>query len=383
MNISAIIAAAGSGSRLGREKNKILLNFRGKPMLGYSLELFSSINDIKQIIIVAAPGEEEKCSGIAASYCGNTPYTVVKGGKERMNSVFNGLKSVNKNCDHVMIHDGARPCLDRKTLMDLLNENFEHGAILAMPAKETIKLVHGATVAETIPRDKVFFAQTPQIFKKEVLVQGYKKAIKENFFATDDASVAEYGGAKINVVLGNENNIKITTPKDWEIAEKREDTASMRMGMGYDVHCFAENRDLILCGEKIDHDKGLLGHSDADVSTHALMDAILGAMAKGDIGTHFPPTDMEYKNANSLELLKKVCLIMGENNYELINADITIIAEKPKMAPHIMAMRENISKAMNVALDQISIKATTTEKLGFVGREQGIAAQATALIKSK
>lgn len=381
MKISVIIAAAGSGSRLGKEKNKVLLDLEGKPVLGYSLCLFDSVPEISEMIIVAALGEESLCAEIAAVYCEKTPCKVVVGGKERMDSVYRGLCEVSEDCDTVMIHDGARPFLSDVVLGDLLTADFTDGAILALPVKETVKIVDGDKVSSTPQRAKLYAAQTPQIFPKKTLMRCYETALKSDFSATDDASVVEFCGGEIKIVPGDEENIKITTPKDWRTATSQRYIPMMRVGSGFDVHRLTEERALILCGVQIPHEKGLLGHSDADVAVHALMDAILGAVAMGDIGQHFPPSSSKYKDADSLVLLEQVKLIMEKKNYKIVNADITIMAERPKMAPHIKAMRENIAIALGVDIAAIGIKATTTEQLGFVGREEGIAASATVLVQ--
>lgn len=385
MKISAIIPAAGSGRRLGKKKNKILLDFLGKPVLGYSLSLFSQEPQIKEIIIAAAAGEESLCAEIAAEFCGETPYHIVTGGKERMNSVWRCLCRVAPENDYVMIHDGARPFLDKVSLARLLAADFIDGAILALPVKETVKTVkkgaQGQEIESTVPRQNLYYAQTPQIFAKDILTAAYQKGMTEGFFATDDASLVEFYGGKVQIIPGSEDNVKITTPRDWEIALLKEEKSMIRIGSGFDVHVLAPGRPLILGGVTIPFDRGLEGHSDADVAVHALMDAILGAMAMGDIGQHFPPSDESYRNADSMELLRRVVAMMKKRHFHLVNADMTIMAERPKMAPHIEKMRTNIAAVLQADTEQISVKATTTERLGFVGREEGIAASAVVLLK--
>lgn len=383
MKISAIIAAAGSGRRLGKEKNKILLNLGGRPVLSYSLDLLDLAPEIEEIIIVAAQGEEAVCGEIAAAYCRQTPYQVVSGGAERMYSVYNGLRSTDPQCSHVLIHDGARPFLSREILTRLLTCQFTDGAILALPLKETVKKVEGSLITETIPREQLYTAQTPQIFRRAALFSAYEQGLAQGFKATDDASLVERWGGAIEVVRGSEENIKITTPYDWQRVEEGMNRRMTRVGSGFDVHSFTPGRPLILGGVQIPYQLGLAGHSDADVATHALMDAILGALAQGDIGRHFPPSDPQYKDADSLELLRYIFRLMREANYQLVNADITIIAERPKMAPHIKSMGDNYARILAVDPACINVKATTTEKLGFVGREEGIAAQATVLLQHK
>ncbi|MEE0776060.1 MAG: 2-C-methyl-D-erythritol 2,4-cyclodiphosphate synthase, partial [Bacillota bacterium] len=383
--ISVIIPAAGSGRRLGKDKNKILLDFLGKPVLGYSLDLFSRESQVAEIIIAAAQGEEVLCDAIAQKYCGETPFKVVTGGAERMDSVWHALERVSPAADYVMVHDGARPFLDKATLRRLLTAEFTDGAILALPVKETVKAVSAAgdskMIISTVPRQNLYHAQTPQLFRKEALMDAYKKGIAESFTATDDASLAENLGYHIRIVEGCEDNVKITTPHDWETSLLKESRKMIRIGSGYDVHILGPDRPLILGGVAIPFERGLVGHSDADVAVHALMDALLGAMAMGDIGQHFPPSDDAYLNADSIELLKHVFEMMEREHFHLVNADLTIMAERPKMAPHIKEMRENIAAALQADISQISVKATTTEKLGFVGREEGIAASAVVLLE--
>lgn len=383
MKITAIVAAAGSGSRLGREKNKVLLNLGNKPVLGYSLEVLSAVPQVEEVIIAAAQGEEGECEAIANLYCKEKAFKVVTGGTQRMDSVYSSLMASDTKTSHVLIHDGARPFIDSAILKRIIGADFQDGAIPALPLKETVKSAEGDRIKKTIPRAGLYAAQTPQMFSKQVLVAAYDKGFAEGFMATDDASLVERYGGEVKLIPGSEENIKITTPYDWEKATERINRTMVRIGSGFDVHGFAPDIPLVLAGEKIPYHKGLLGHSDADVVTHALMDAILGAMAAGDIGGYFPPNDPQYKDADSIKLLLYICRLMAEKNYQIINVDITIMAEKPKMAPHIQAMRNNLAQALGVAVDAVSVKATTTEKLGFVGREEGIAAQATVLLQHK
>ncbi len=383
MRISVIIPAAGSGRRLGKEKNKILLELGSKPVLSYSLEFFDTISQVAEIIIVAAGGEEEECRSIAKDSCRRKEWQVVTGGEERRDSVYRGLKAASPDCDYILIHDGARPFITHKLMDNLLTADFQDGAILALPLKDTVKRVEAGCIKKTIARAGLYGAQTPQIFHRDILLKAYEYALDAGFEATDDASMVELYGGEVIIVPGSEDNFKITTPYDWQKAREKVMTMGLRIGSGFDVHGFIAGRPLILGGEEIRHDFGLEGHSDADVVTHALMDAVLGALCAGDIGGHFPPGDPVYKGADSIVLLKRVAAIMGEKNYELINGDITVIAQKPKLAPYIEKIRSNLAEALETLPENISVKATTTEKLGFVGREEGIAAQATVLLRHK
>ena len=250
-------------------------------------------------------------------------------------------------------------------------------AAVGVKCKDTLKSADSdGFIAGTVDREKTFMIQTPQVFYLDKILDMHQKALDENFVATDDCMIAEHYGVKIKISDGSYDNIKLTTPEDMIIGER-----ILRIGQGYDVHKLVEGRDCIICGVKIPYEKGLLGHSDADVALHALADAILGAAALGDIGKHFPDTDEKYKGADSRMLLREVVKKVAEKGYSVGNADVTIVAQRPKMLPYIEQMRKNVADDLNVGIDDVNIKATTTEKLGFEGRGEGISATAVVLLK--
>ncbi len=301
--------------------------------------------------------------------------TVVAGGKERQDSVSRGLSALmadHPETDYLLIHDGARPYVTAKVIQHTLDQTIQTGAaVAAVPVKDTIKLL-GKEGISTPDRNLMFAAQTPQGFEAKLILQAYELAERQGFLGTDDAQLVERLGHKVSLAEGSYANIKITTPEDLP--------RQSRVGTGFDVHALVEGRPLVLGGITIPHEKGLLGHSDADVLTHAIMDALLGAAGLGDIGQHFPDTEVAYKGISSMVLLKKVVALLEEKGLQLANIDATIIAERPKMAPFHDAMIQSLANALGCDTGQINIKATTTEKLGIPGREEGIAAEAVCIL---
>lgn len=300
----------------------------------------------------------------------------------------------------MLVHDGARPLVPRTVIDAVIDGCAARGAAIpAVSVKDTIKQIHlsdnGAVVSFTPERSLLRAVQTPQGFDAALLMRAYD-ACAPDTAVTDDASLVEALGAPVYIVDGDEMNIKITTPSDLGRAEQLLNRSSAddpgindpvaaaarvpRTGMGYDVHAFAENRKLILGGVNIPHDRGLLGHSDADVLIHAVMDALLGAAALGDIGKHFPDTDLRYKGISSLLLLGHVSELLSSHGWTIVNIDVTVIAQRPKIAPHIPQMKKIMAEVLKISESQINIKGTTTERLGFTGREEGIASQAVASI---
>lgn len=368
--VYAIIGAAGSGKRMAAPLPKQFIKLSGgKTILETTVEQFEKVLQIDKIIIVTA---EEYVNLCCQFFLGKEKIRVVIGGRERQDSIWNGLKSIGSDEKNsvILIHDGARPYVTTRIIEDVIEAASHDGAaIAAVPTKDTIRHKEEGT----LNRKMLFNVQTPQGFNSEILFRAFQKAFKDGFYGTDDASLVERLGENVTIVRGEESNIKITTREDLK--------EEMRIGSGYDVHRLVEERELILGGVKIPFEKGLLGHSDADVLIHALMDAILGAAALGDIGKHFPDTDEKYMGISSIELLKNVDLLIKTMGYSLGNADITVICQRPKLAEYIPIMRKNISEALGVSEDIISIKATTTEKLGFTGRCEGIAAEAVCLLK--
>ena len=304
---------------------------------------------------------------------------IVHGGDTRQQSVYNALESLQSiNPDRVYIHDGARPFVSQQVIDNVIQglNSGQTGVIPAIPVTDTLKTTQNAVITETLDRNTIVHAQTPQGFAYAPIWQAHQSSRGQNH--TDDASVLASTGHTVHWVQGCPDNIKITTPNDMQKDNSMQKTP--RIGNGYDVHRFTDGDHIILCGVKIPHNKAFLAHSDGDVAMHALTDAIYGALGDGDIGQHFPPTDNKWKNADSSIFLKHAVALVRDRGGEMGNIDITIICEKPKIAPHTQAMRDRLADIMNMDRAQISVKATTSEQLGFTGRGEGIAATATALI---
>jgi 2-C-methyl-D-erythritol 4-phosphate cytidylyltransferase / 2-C-methyl-D-erythritol 2,4-cyclodiphosphate synthase len=374
MRIAAILVAAGSGSRFGAEMPKQYLSLAGKPVIRHAAKALAEYVDILQPV-----GDSDSIEA-ALEHLQHLPS--VPGGTTRQESVLAGLEALAPQApDVVLVHDAARPLIPPGTIPALLAAlERAPGAIPAIPVADTLKQVVGGRIAATAPRDGLFRAQTPQAFHFPVLLAAHRDGA-ESSAATDDASLLEAAGLAVAIVPGSEDNIKLTYPEDLRRLE-RAMTANLipRVGTGFDVHVLEAGRRLMLCGVPIEHDKGLAGHSDADVGIHALCDAIYGALAEGDIGRHFPPSEVEWKNADSTRFLAHAAGRISARHGVLANADVTLICERPKIAPHAAAMSERLAGILGVKQSRISVKATTTEKLGFTGRGEGIAAQAVATI---
>ena len=401
---SAIVVAAGRGSRMGTDEPKQYLTLAGKPIILYALELFEAMPEIAEVVLVAGADEIGRCEALCAERGLRKVRRIVAGGAERQQSVRRGLEAASG--EWVLVHDAVRPLVTAEAVRRCMAEAVRTGAaVLAVPVKDTIKAVDEAgRIAATPDRRTLRAAQTPQAFRRELLLACHERAEREGLAATDDAGVVERYGHPVATAEGEHSNIKITTPEDLVAAERllgigRPEAAAragahvpagggsegagnmIRIGQGFDVHAFAEGRPLIVGGVTIPHDRGLLGHSDADVLLHAIADAVLGALGLGDIGKHFPDTDPAYKDADSAKLLEHVWSLAKERGYRLGNVDATIIAQRPKMAPHIPRMVETIARVLEAdELSQVNVKATTTERLGFTGREEGIAAQAVVCL---
>lgn len=369
--ISAIIVAAGSGTRMGLNKNKIFIKLENMSL--YIKSILALQPSDETILVIR---EEDRADIIYELKKHNLEFVkLVAGGASRQESVYNGIKA--SSGDIVLIHDAARPYVNKDDIKSLVNTlNDCDAAILGAKAVDTLKLVDSdLNIIDTPDRSRIYHAQTPQAFKRDLILKAHNWANEQGYSFTDDAALIEAMGNNVKIVESTGKNIKITKPEDISMS-------SFRIGHGFDVHKLVEDRELIICGEHIPYDKGLLGHSDSDVATHALMDAMLGAAAMGDIGRHFPDNDPNLKNADSIELLKHVDKIIRDKGYYLYQADITIIAQAPKLAPYINTMRQNIAAALNMDIDNINVKASTTEKLGFCGRGEGMACEAVALIKT-
>lgn len=368
--VIAIIVAAGRGKRLGSSLPKQFLKVRGRTILEMSVEAFEQNKYVDEIFVAANADycelTEKLCRGFSKLK------KIVAGGAERQDSVRAALDCLRGENGIVLVHDAARPFVSEAVINAVIEGTADFGAAIpTVPAKDTIRQVDG-TGSRTLQRETLARVQTPQGFRISLLKHAFEKAQAEGFLGTDDASLVERMGINISMVQGEDANRKITTREDLE--------TEMRIGTGYDVHRLVEGRPLVLCGEQIPYEKGLLGHSDADVALHALMDAMLGAAGLGDIGKHFPDTDERYRGISSMKLLQKTAELLREAGYFLGNADITIIAQRPKIAGYIPKMRANIAEIMNCDENKINIKGTTTEKLGFVGREEGIASEVVCIL---
>ena len=371
-SVTAIIVAAGASRRMGFDK----LSYRlpdGRTVLETSCALFAAHPAVDELVLVAG-GNRPQCEAIAAA-CPK-PCTVVQGGATRADSVRSGLAAAKGQL--VAIHDAARPFASAEIITAALQAAAESGAAApAVPVKDTIKVADkDGKVVATPDRATLYAVQTPQCFDRALYLRALEAVSGEKAsLVTDDCSLFELAGLPVTLTAGDYANLKITTKEDLQ-KEK-----TMRIGHGYDVHRLVEDRKLILGGVEVPYEKGLLGHSDADVLLHAVMDAVLGAAALGDIGQHFPDTDPAYKGADSLALTREVAKIIAAHGYKVGNIDATILCQRPKLAPHIPAMRQNIADAFGLPLDAVSVKATTEEHLGFTGEGLGIAAHAVALIE--
>ena len=377
----AIILAGGSGSRMGADRNKVLLQLRGEPVITRSVRAFEGL--VESAVVVARQ-EDIPAITEAVEAC-QLPVKIVSGGDTRQASVWNGLCALPEECTRVLIHDGARCLVDEGTIRRCMTSVDACGTgVAAIPAIDTIKQVDANNIVVATPdRSALQAVQTPQGFCVDLIRRAHLFAQQENFLGTDDASLVEHLGKPVALTLGDRKNIKLTTPEDMLMAEAflPNDFPALRIGQGYDVHRLVEGRDLILCGVNVPHTLGLLGHSDADVALHALMDAMLGAMALGDIGKHFPDTDERYRGISSMKLLAHVVELLHQHHARISNCDVTIVAQKPKLLPYIPQMRENVAAMLQLPMDRVNVKATTTERLSFEGNEEGISAQAVCMVQ--
>ncbi len=373
MRIAGLLVAAGTGTRFGSATPKQYASLLGRPVIRHAAEALLAGCDLLQP--VGDPATVE------AALAGLDHLPCVPGGAERQDSVRAGLEALAQHRpDVVLVHDAARPHIPAGTVPALLAALGGHrGAIPAVPVGDTLKRVEAGRIVATVPRDGLMRAQTPQAFDFATLLAAHRDAPRSGL--TDDAALLEHAGHPVAVVAGDEDNIKLTHPEDL-VRLERLLAASMqpRVGTGYDVHVLVEGRALVLCGVAVPHERGLDGHSDADVGIHALCDAIYGALAEGDIGRHFPPTEGEWKDADSARFLRHAAGRIAARGGLLCNADVTLVCERPKITPHAPAMRARLAELLGTAVDRISVKATTSERLGFTGRGEGIAAQAAVTI---
>jgi len=381
MKTAVILVAGGSGSRFGADIPKQFLLLAGKPVIRHAAEALHPLVGLIQPVGDAG--------AIGAALAGIDHLPVVAGGTTRQASVRAGLEALaaldrDRQPDIVLIHDAARPHIPARLVPDLLAAlAFAPGAIPALAVTDTLKRCenhpHGRAIAATVPRDGLFRAQTPQGFRFAALLALHRNGQHQG--ATDDASLLEAAGETVLLVPGDEANIKLTYPEDaMRLEQALMARLYPRVGTGFDVHVLTEQRPLILCGVNVPHEKGLAGHSDADVGIHALCDAIYGALAEGDIGRHFPPSEASWKDADSARFLAHAAGRIAARGGVLANVDITLICEQPKITPHAVAMMARLAELLGVDVGRVSVKATTTERLGFAGRGEGIAAQAVATI---
>jgi 2-C-methyl-D-erythritol 4-phosphate cytidylyltransferase/2-C-methyl-D-erythritol 2,4-cyclodiphosphate synthase len=377
MRSAALLLAAGSGSRFGAAQPKQYALLLGRPVLRHAAEALLEGGRVALLQPVCARGEEAR---VAAILDGLPHLPPVPGGASRQESVLAGLRALAAHApEAVLVHDAARPAVPPGTVEALLAALAGHtGAIPAQPVSDTLKRGEAGRIAATIPRAGLFRAQTPQAFRYAALLAAHEAATGE---ATDDAQLLEWAGEPVALLPGHEGNIKITFPEDLARVESSLLARMLpRTGMGYDVHRLVPGRPLILCGVRIPHELGLDGHSDADVGLHALCDAIYGALAEGDIGRHFPPSEAEWKDADSARFLRHAAGRIAARGGMLVNADVTLVCERPKITPHAPAMIARLAELLGVEPGSVGVKATTSERLGFTGRGEGIAAQAAVSI---
>lgn len=390
--VSAIIAAGGRGVRLGAQQPKQFLDIGGRTILERSIEAFSRHPAIGEVIVALPP---DRIDAVAARMrdLGLSRVTLVEGGARRQDSVANAFARVTPAASVVVIHDAARPFVTAALIDRAIEAAVRHGAaIAALPVRDTVKQAGGdrasdaRPIAATLAREDIFLAQTPQAFRREVLARAVERGRDDAIDATDEAMLAERAGFPVHLVPGDPDNMKITTPEDLESARRRLIPAeraaepALRVGTGYDLHRLVEGRALILGGVAIPFDKGLEGHSDADIVCHAVTDAVLGAAAAGDIGRLFPDTDPAWKGADSLALLRGAVAHVHAEGYRVGNVDVTVIAQRPKLLPYLDAMRSNLAAALEVPVDRVSVKGKTNELVDSMGRGESMACHAVALV---
>ena len=379
MHVSAIIAAGGRGSRFGSAQPKQLLTLGGAPILKRTVDVFLQGYPFDEVI-VALP---EELAANPPSYLDDV--MVVAGGARRQDSVANAFRHVAPSSQVIVIHDAARPLVTAALIERTVDAAYAHGAaIAALQARDTVKRGDASRIIrDTLPREEIFLAQTPQAFRVGVLRDALALASSATD-ATDEAMLAEQAGHHVHLVDGDPRNLKITTPEDLEVAERlvggATRAAALRIGNGYDLHRLVAGRPLILGGVTIPFDKGLEGHSDADAICHAVTDAILGAASAGDIGRHFPDADPAFKGANSIELLTRAVDVVRRAGYAIGNIDVVVIAQRPKLAPYVDAIRERLARALGIEASQVSVKGKTNEGVDSTGAGDAIAVHAVALI---
>jgi len=372
---AAIVVAAGSGSRAGGAKQ--WRNLGGKPVVRWSVEALLS-GGAEDIVVVVAQGSEGEA---LAALTGLTGWRLAVGGSTRAASVRNGLRVLGGRGDRpVLIHDAARPFLTTDVVRRLIEAlDGADGALPALPVADSLRRATGGFITGSVEREALWRAQTPQAFRLDTIVDAFA-VWPVDVSATDEVTVVERAGGRVRIVEGSVRLMKLTYPEDFAMAEALIPRQA-RVGQGFDAHRWGPGTSVWLCGVAIPHDQTLIGHSDADAGLHALTDAILGAMGDGDIGDHFPPTDPQWKGASSDRFLIHAVERLAARGGRLVNVDVTLICERPRVKPHRQAMRERLAELLSLPLDAVSVKATTTEAMGFTGRGEGLAAQALATIE--
>ena len=396
MHVTAIVAAGGRGERFGASRPKQLFVIGGRSILERSVQLLVSHPEVAEVVVALPPS----LAADPPAWLRHAPkmLKVVAGGPRRQDSVANAFAAISDETDVVVIHDAARPFASPELVSRTIAAAAEAGAALAaLRARDTVKRSRpakavsgpaqaGHYVAETVPRETIHLAQTPQAFRREVLAAALEYGAREAIEATDEATLAERAGHDVRLVEGETTNIKITTQDDMAMAEAiagRGEITLGRAGIGYDIHRLVEGRPLILGGVTIPFDRGLIGHSDADALCHAITEAILGAAAAGDIGRHFPDSDPRWKGASSIDLLRRAAAVVAEHGLRVQNVDASILAERPKLAPFLDEMRANVAAALGVDVNQVSVKGKSNDGVGEIGRGEAIAVHATAFLHAR
>ncbi|NTJ42320.1 bifunctional 2-C-methyl-D-erythritol 4-phosphate cytidylyltransferase/2-C-methyl-D-erythritol 2,4-cyclodiphosphate synthase [Agrobacterium larrymoorei] len=386
--IGTVIVAAGRGERAGspEEGPKQYRAIGGKAVIEHTLRTFLEWQPNAPLVVVIHPDDRLLFEQVAQRLPESSSLVTVTGGSTRQNSVLAGLEALkDRNITHVLIHDAVRPFI-KNDLLERISSELSGGAkavLPALPVTDTLKRGQAGMVQDTVSRSGLYAAQTPQAFEFAAILAAHAAAEtsgRTDF--TDDASIAEWAGIPVTLVEGSVDNVKLTLKRDIAMADERLSTSlpDVRTGNGYDVHQLEAGDGVTLCGIFIPHDQTLKGHSDADVALHALTDALLATCGAGDIGDHFPPSDPQWKGAPSRIFLEHAAKVVRDNGGTIMNADVSLIAEAPRVGPHRQAMRENLSTMLDISLDRCSVKATTNETIGFVGRREGIAAIATATV---
>jgi 2-C-methyl-D-erythritol 4-phosphate cytidylyltransferase/2-C-methyl-D-erythritol 2,4-cyclodiphosphate synthase len=388
VHVTAIIAAGGRGARFGGDLPKQLLTLGGQPILQRTVAAFLDCARISEVIVALPP--DLAADPPAYLRTARKPLRVVEGGARRQDSVANAFAQVAAPTEVVLVHDAARPLVSNAVIGRAIDAARDSGAaIAAVKAHDTVKQGNAAgMVVDTLKRDEIYLAQTPQAFRVEVLRHALHHAATAAADVTDEAMMVERAGHPVRLVEGDARNLKITTPDDLAIAERLIAPAApgapaLRVGNGYDLHRLVVGRPLILGGVTIPYEKGLQGHSDADAVCHAVTDAILGAAGAGDIGRHFPDTDPQWQGANSIVLLERAATVVHRAGFSVVNVDVVVIAQRPKLVPHIDAIRANVAAALGCDTSQVSVKGKTNEGVDSMGAGDSIAVHAVALLYAR